>query len=56
MKSCSLLSVSAPIALALALVGINAGRTARVAEIKLLCGQPTMSGPGGMLVQGWASR
>jgi hypothetical protein len=41
----SILSVSAPIALGLALFGITAGSTARAAEIKLLCAvalQPAM--------------
>src|ERR1700674_2762529 len=45
MKRRSMLSVSAKIALGLALVGITAGRTARAAEIKLLCAvalQPAM--------------
>jgi molybdate transport system substrate-binding protein len=45
MNRCSILSVSAAIALGLALFGITAGSTARVAEIKLLCAvavQPAM--------------
>ena len=37
MKRRSILSVSATIALGLALFGITAGSTARAAEIKLLC-------------------
>src|SRR5947208_15329619 len=45
MKRRSILSVSAKIALGLALFGITAGSTARAAEIKLLCAvalQPAM--------------
>ena len=45
MKRRSILSVSATIALGLALFGITAGSTARAAEIKLLCAvalQPAM--------------
>ncbi len=37
MKRRNILSVSATIALGLALFGITAGSTARAAEIKLLC-------------------
>jgi hypothetical protein len=45
MKRRSILSVSAKIALGLALFGITAGSTARAAEIKILCAvalQPAM--------------
>jgi molybdate transport system substrate-binding protein len=45
MKRRSILSVSATIALGVALFGITAGSTARAAEIKLLCAvalQPAM--------------
>ena len=40
----SILSVSATIALGLALFGITAGSTARAAEIKLLCAVGFASG------------